>query len=187
MRISIYFLFYVAMILELLIFIVDRDEAEQQIVKVHNLVTMYSQPLKILPPQQAQVGITTFTRDGQRVERAQPDTVSLLIPIINLISEPERKAVSYRVFDEQGNSVLPYSLDAAGNCIVKRVFSRDGTYRFTVSAMVNRKVPDYLPQRIRHELESELSKIFGPTLAVPSDTITFQIIAREQMQPLPPC
>jgi hypothetical protein len=187
MKINVYFLFYVAMILELLVFIVDRDEAEQQIVKVHNLVTMYSQPLKILPPQQTEVVITTFARDGRRYERAQPETVNILIPVINLFSESERKAIKYKVIDLQTNSELSYSIDAAGNCIFRKVFSAEGQFRFSISASVVRILPDYLPKRIRTELQKELAKMFGDSLVVPSNSLIFVISAKEQMNPLPPC
>ncbi len=187
MKISIYFLFYVAMILELLIFIVDRDEAEQQVVRVRDLKAIYSQKLQLLPPQQKTVSVTTFTRGGQRVEIAHPETVSILVPILNLVSESERRKVTYTIIDQQSGAQLPYSIDTVGNCIIQRVFTSEGTYHFSISAKVTRTMPDYLPKRLRSELQKELTKVFGDSLLVPSNSLDFEIVAREQMRPLPPC
>jgi hypothetical protein len=86
MKISIYFLFYVAMILELLIFIVDRDAAEEIVDK--SAVSMVEQMSSVDK-------VTMFGALGFKLGGI--DSTELVYYPFKLISNSERDSVRYRV------------------------------------------------------------------------------------------
>jgi hypothetical protein len=106
MKISIYFLFYVAMILELLIFIVDRDAAEEIVDK--SAVSMIEQMSSV--DRVKVFGALGFKMGGI-------DSTELEYYPFKLISNGERDNVRYeirRIYRDKNNSVIATCEDVTG-------------------------------------------------------------------------
>jgi hypothetical protein len=86
MKLSLYFLFYVAMVLELLIFIVDRDAAEERVAVATK--TMLQQLSSV---DEVKVFGTKALKLGEI------DTVELAYHTFTLISDSERASIQYQI------------------------------------------------------------------------------------------
>jgi hypothetical protein len=84
MKLSLYFLFYVAMVLELLIFIVDRDDAEERVAMATK--TMLEQMTSVDT-------VKVFGTPGFKL--GGNDTTSLAFHTFSLLSDAERASVRY--------------------------------------------------------------------------------------------
>jgi hypothetical protein len=112
MKISIYFLFYVAMILELLIFIVDRDAAEEIVDK--SAVSMIEQMSSV--DKVKVFGALGFKMGGI-------DSTELVYYPFKLISNVERDNVRYevkRVYRDKNNTIVASYEDVTGKDGVSR-------------------------------------------------------------------
>lgn len=103
MKIGIYFLFYIAMILELLTFIVERDEAVENASSkgrdldtlAQNLAIEYARPL-VLHAHSPSAAANATLRGGQ------PSEMRAYVTISNLWSAAEKDSLSLRVMRATG-------------------------------------------------------------------------------------
>lgn len=185
MKISLYFLFYVAMILELLVFIVDRDTAEEELELTHwklveSLVKEYSKPLSLVGP----ASITVSTRD------------SVVIAISGLLTKDERRSF-YVIWDSTDTlTTFPHAKSLASGVLEIRrdsiqgnivlVFEsrspRRATLFATMSVLVHRDLPAYIPDAVRSVIVANLKKSLasqnptgGDSLWVPSYQRSFAV------------
>ena len=204
MKISLYFIFYIAMILELLLFILERDEATEQHVQdlqqMHTLADSlageFSKPLQLnVPPV---TNTFAFGRALQRVIGQIGESTRVVISPIGLWSDRERSTVEYVVKDAGGNTIYQegrVTADmgcavnrATGNAVFSKVFDREGEYTFTVVSRVRRAVPEYYPGIVRDSLQAKLQRRLGDDLWVSTDrAYPFTVIVKTEGQRLPPC
>jgi len=196
MKIGIYFLFYVAMILELLIFIVDRDDAEDQLRYTYReyatidslLAEQCKESLRLTCPAETNVPLYVITRNGNAYQK-KTVTARVTITVVGLWSDVERATVRYWM-QEKGKSPVALRTDpVTGNAVFERAFEREGTYEFAVWGSVIRVLPDYLPVEVRNSVIKDLSRdnMLGPSLEVHSDQQTFRVNVVKNEVPIPPC
>ena len=98
MKLSLYFIFYVVMILELLIFIMERDEATdkhsadvaEMLMLSDNLAREFQKPLDISVPENSTA--TIYGSSLQRALHRTGDSVHVLLSPLGLWSAAERGA-----------------------------------------------------------------------------------------------
>jgi hypothetical protein len=137
MKISLYFVFYVALVLELLIFIVEKENAlDDQRRVIEELATIVNRPL-VLPD-------TSFP--AMRGEKW------LELPVVGLLSEAESLTVEYSAVSlDSGVVMSAIARRPNGNLGLLVRFPSWGEYRFRVKGAVKRNLPnlDSLSQRAR--------------------------------------
>lgn len=203
MKFSLYFLFYVAMILELLIFILERDEAadqhladvRQMLALSENLAREFQKPLGISVPENSTA--TVYGASLQRVLGRQGDSTHIVLAPLGLWSDEERQEVTFAIEDSAGRQVAsdggtgPFRLSvnrATGDATFSTVLAREGTYRFTARASVRRNIPAYYPDLVRDSVAAKLKRALGPDMLVRTEGgVPFTITVRGEGQRLPPC
>jgi hypothetical protein len=203
MKISLYFIFYVVMILELLIFIMDRDEATDQhladlsdmIMLSENLAHEFEQPLDINVPENSTAMI--YGSSLQRALGRKGDSTHVILSPLGLWSDAERQTVSFSVYDSTGTQVAgnggsgPFKLSVnrtTGDAVLSTVLGREGTYRFTARCSVRRSVPGYYPSLVRDSVTTKLKRVLGSDMLVKTDhAVPFTITVKGEGQRLPPC
>jgi hypothetical protein len=185
MKVSLYFLFYVAMILELLVFIVDRDTAEEDLKMTHyrlveSMVNEYTRPPSLVGP----ASVTVSARD------------SAVIAVTGLITAEERRSF-YVVLDGTDtltnfpykksftSGVLEIRKDSTAGNIVLEFEShslKKGTLAATMSVLVHRDLPHYIPEAVRDVIAAKLKQALyaanppgGDSLWLPSATRSFTV------------
>ncbi len=205
MKISLYFIFYVAMILELLIFILERDEAaDQHLRDLHemlqlsdNLAQEFGQPLDLnIPP------LTTafvYTTPLQRALGQKAESTHVVLSPVGLWSVQEREEVTFTVLDSAGRAIgsLPAGGGwsgavaknvATGNAMFNALFEREGSYRFTAVCEVKRSIPAYYPDLVRDSVQAKLRRRLGTDLTVrTARAVPFTVVVRSGGRKLPPC
>ena len=203
MKISLYFIFYVVMILELLIFIMERDEATDQhladlsemVMLSENLAREFEKPLDINVP-----GNSTATIYGASLQRAlgrRGDSTHVILSPLGLWSDAERQTVSFSVYDSAGTLVAtegergPFTLAinrATGDAVLSAVLGREGTHRFTARCSVRRTIPGYYPALVRDSVATKLKRALGKDMLVKTArAVPFTITVKGEGQRLPPC
>jgi hypothetical protein len=204
MKISLYFIFYIAMILELLLFILERDEATEQHVQdlqqMHTLADSlageFSKPLQLnVPPV---TNTFAFGSALQRVIGQMGESTRVVVSPIGLWSDLERQSVEYVVNDAGGRTVYREGgvteemgcvvNRATGNAVFSKVFDREGEYTYTVVSRVRRAVPGYYPSIVRDSVQAKLQRRLGDGLWVSTDrAYPFTVVVKTEGQRLPPC
>lgn len=165
-KISLYFLFYVAMILELLIFIVDRDEAEEALktstqVALNELIDTYSKPLKISAASQVIV----------------KDSSKTTITVHGLWGEREERSYSYYLRDSARYPFLwRIEKDPDTHILVLHVnlvqgFKGKREDTISLGCQVLRDPPEYFERPTRTLILDSLRRRLGNTLLVQTDSI----------------
>jgi hypothetical protein len=181
MKGGLYFVLYVAVVLEILIVIVDRDEAEDQLKQEEarlvqerdsiavGLAEIYSRDLVLSSPSEVTVPFVGLV-SGQGHHLA-PE-VSLVFACSGLWTREEIKDLRYSVHSEQTNaSAGPVIVDpivGTGRCSV--TFTRPGEYTITATCQTVRAIPSFLPERVRRQIENRLRVVFGTPMVVRSNT-----------------
>ncbi len=204
MKISLYFIFYIAMILELLLFILERDEATEQHVQdlqqMHTLADSlageFSKPLQLnVPPV---TNAFAFGRTLQRVIGQMGESTRVVVSPIGLWSDRERQSVEYVVMDAGGRTICQEGVvteemgcvvnRTTGNAVFSKVFDREGEYTYTVVSRVRRAVPEYYPSIVRDSVQAKLQRRLGDDLWVSTDrAYPFTVVVKTEGQRLPPC
>jgi hypothetical protein len=165
MKVSLYFLFYVAMILELLVFIVERDNAEEDLKVTHyklveSLVNEYSRPLSLVGP----ASVTVSSKD------------SVVIAIAGLLTAHERSsflvvwdsADTLKEFPHMkgfSSGVLEIRKDSTQGNIVLVFDSRSAKKQVLttkMSVLVHRDLPIYIPGAVRNVIAAKLKETLSP-------------------------
>jgi hypothetical protein len=203
MKLSLYFIFYIVMILELLIFIMERDEATdrhnadvvEMLALSENLAREFQKPLDISVPENSTV--TIYGPSLQRALHRTGDSVHVALSPLGLWSEVERRSVSMSIYDSTGTEIANGKKNghfrlilnkATGDAVLSMLFAREGTYRFTARCSVRRSVPEYYPALVRDSVNAKLTRVLGPDLNVHTDRgVPFTITVKGEGQRLPPC
>lgn len=203
MKISLYFIFYVVMILELLIFIMERDEATDQhladlremVMLSENLAREFEKPLDINVPENSTTMV--YGASLQRALGRKGDSTHVILSPLGLWSDAERQSVSFSVYDSTGTRVAtdggsgPFRLAinrATGDAVLSTVLGREGTYRFTARCSVRRSIPGYYPALVRDSVATKLKRVLGKDMLVTTaHDVPFTITVKGEGQRLPPC
>jgi len=162
MKTEIYFVLYVALVLEVLIAVLDRDVAEERLRKqlreyervADSLADVHSDSLRLDVPEEIEA------REGP---------VTLVLPVLNLLTPEERRTVEYSI--SYGQRLLRVVRDpSTGVGRVDTSWQGGQTYTLRVSAEVSRHIPEYLPEIVRSRLLAILIKRLGGSLKVASNT-----------------
>jgi hypothetical protein len=129
MKIGIYFLFYIAMILELLTFIVERDEAVENASSkgrdldtlAQNLSIEYSRPLVLHAHSPSPASATTL-------QSGQPSEMRAYVAISNLWSAAEKDSLSFRVIRATGGGGMVRDTAELTRGELGRSVGRDSVY-----------------------------------------------------------
>jgi hypothetical protein len=159
MKVSLYFLFYVAMILEMLVFIVDRDTAEEELSLTHyklveSVVNEYTRPPSLVGP----ASLTVSARDSVVIAvtrlltaKERREFFVVLDSTDTLRSFPHTKTFSSGLLEihkdtSQGNIVLVFESHSL----------KKGTLTATLSVLVHRDLPEYIPEAVRDVITAKL-------------------------------
>jgi len=213
MKISLYFLFYVALIMELLIFIAEREEATRtnEVYRTElerladSLADRYAQPLQLTVPAVTNASIYVATRRGQRIG-ARMDTARVIITPVGLMSDNERSHIRYTFTDGNGKDL---ALDnSSSGPVVKcdpvtgvarfeRVYEKEGEYTYTVRCEVKRSIPEFYPAELHTLIWDRLDDLprmgdylhgSGKDIVVTSlSEYPFRIVVRSEGIKVPPC
>ncbi len=203
MKLSLYFIFYVVMILELLIFIMERDEATdkhnadvvEMLTLSDDLAREFQKPLDISVPENSTA--TIYGASLQRALHRTGDSVHVTLSPLGLWSEAERRSVSITIHDSTGALVAgekaggPFRLSvnkATGDAVLSALFAREGTYKFTARCSVRRSVPDYYPSLVKDSVNAKLRRVLGRDMLVrTAQGVPFTVTVKGEGQRLPPC
>lgn len=203
MKISLYFIFYVAMILELLIFILERDEAADQHLRdvqemlqlSDNLAAEFGKPLdlNVAPVTTAFVYPSVL----QRAIGHKAESTHVVLSPVGLWSGRERETVRFTILDSLGTPVASapgvwsgtlVQNPETGNAQLNAVFEREGSYRFFAVCEVQRTVPGYYPDLVRDSVQTKLRRHLGEELTVRTGRpVPFTVVVRSGGRRLPPC
>jgi hypothetical protein len=212
MKLSLYFIFYVVMILELLIFIMERDEATdrhnadvvEMLTLSDSLAKEFSKGLTISVPETTTAAI--YAGSLRNALKRPGDSVHVVLVPLGLWSDAERHEVALTVFDSTGKIVAQdypgmkrpdkntdprFRLSvnrATGDATFSTVFDAEGSHRFTAWCSVKRSVPGYYPVMVRDSVTVKLKQLLGAKMEVETrKAVPFTIVAKGQGQRLPPC
>ena len=203
MKLSLYFIFYVVMILELLIFIMERDEATdkhsadvaEMLMLSDNLAREFQKPLDISVPENSTA--TIYGSSLQRALHRTGDSVHVLLSPLGLWSAAERGGVAISIYDSTGTEVAnerrpgPFALSVnriTGDAMLSAMFAREGTYKYTARCTVRRSVPEYYPALVKDSVNAKLKRVLGRDLLVSTGRgVPFTITVKGEGQRLPPC
>jgi hypothetical protein len=203
MKLSLYFIFYVVMILELLIFIMERDEATdkhsadvaEMLMLSDNLAREFQKPLDINVPENSTT--TIYGASLQRALHRTGDSVHVILSPLGLWSAAERHAVAVTVYDSTGKEIAregntgPFAMSVnkvTGDAVLSALFAREGTYKFTARCTVRRSVPGYYPALVKDSVNAKLKRVLGRDLLISTDRgVPFSITVKGEGQRLPPC
>jgi len=203
MKFSLYFIFYVAMILELLIFILERDEAaDLHLADVRDMLTLsesltreFQKPLDISVPPLT----TTFVYSAalQKALGQKGESTHVVLSPVGLWSEAERRNIEFAVYDSAGRPVVDERgarfgrlsrNPITGDATFSAVFDRQGTYRFSTVCRVRRSIPTYYPSLVRDSVMARLGRVLGKDLRISTASpVPFTVTVRTEGQRLPPC
>jgi hypothetical protein len=153
-----YFLLYLVVAVELLVVIMDRDDAEEDLIKLV-LKTLEQPPALTVSPINQWVTL----RDD-----------SVVVSIAGLKTLEEKSSLQFRLIDRntpQGYSVDVVKDTATGMGKFFGKFSVEGEYTFEVYCEVDRRLPDNLPEAIRRKIEERN----GIKVRLSSDTAMFLV------------
>jgi hypothetical protein len=169
MKISLYFVFYLAMILELLVFIVDRDEAEEQLQKInvdmaYALADEYSRLLVLRAP------------DIIYVPKNKP--ANQVIAVLGLHTKSECASIRYETVEGEPGKIT--TDPTSGNGVITGLFSRPTVLK--VRCRVHREIPSYIPSPTDSVIIGmlETQERLGPHREVVSDPITIKVVPSGQ-------
>jgi hypothetical protein len=203
MKLSLYFIFYVVMILELLIFIMERDEATdkhnadvaEMLSLSENLAREFQKPLDISVPSNSTASV--YGASLQRALHRTGDSVHVHLSPLGLWSDAEKQTVQMSIFDSTGTEVAregkagPFTLSvnkATGDAVLSALFAREGVYRFTARCSVRRSVPEYYPALVRDSVAAKLARVLGDDLRIGTGrAVPFTVTVKGEGQRLPPC
>jgi hypothetical protein len=213
MKISLYFLFYVALIMELLIFIAEREEATRtnEVYRTElehladSLAERYARPLQLTVPAVTNANIYVATRHGQRLA-ARMDTARVIITPVGLLSDLERSQIHYTFTDINGKELrggtsslgpLVRCNPSTGVAHFEHVYDKEGEYAYTVRCEVKRSIPDFYPSELHAliwERLDNLPRTGGYVRGSGKDIVVstvgeypFRIIVRSEGIKIPPC
>jgi hypothetical protein len=168
MKIGVYFLFYVAMILELMIFIVEKEDAEQALLKENeNLISSYltqlSKPLKLAGPSDVMVN----PRDKEQVvfsvspimQSQEQDSLHFVNP----------KGAFWKILPDTSLMGV-VRLEVDGNKLPDNA-KRD----VVLECYTTRAAPSGLPSDVRDTVVTRLKKILGDNVRVRSNQFTVSV------------
>ena len=203
MKFSLYFIFYVAMILELLIFILERDEAaDQHLADVQDMITLsenltreFQKPLDIsVPPTTTSF---VYSEALQKALGQKGESTHVVLSPVGLWSDVERQHVEFTLYDSAGRQVGVEArknfgrLDrnpVTGDATFSALFEREGIHRFTAVCKVRRSIPPYYPDLVKESVTARLADLLGPDLWVSTaERVPFTVQVRTEGHRLPPC
>lgn len=196
MKIGIYFLFYVAMIMELLIFIVERDDAEESLrglsdTIADSLAANYSSPLRItvrdtleVPGHPARVTreiisvAGLWTREEWRDLRfhivvAEPGMWQHTAPGGAMKNAPGWTGLARK----DAGQIAAFTDERTGSGVLDLNVSKK-LERVGVWCETRRHIPGYLPAPTRDRIHARLKEFLSggiDSLVVPSDTAWFSV------------
>jgi hypothetical protein len=203
MKLSLYFIFYVAMILELLIFIMERDEATDRVdadikemsALADTLTSEFNKHLEISVPSNSSALV--YTPSVQRAFGRVGDSSHVILSPVGLWGDEERKTVDFEILDSAGAKIAmrgnasPFRLEpngSTGNAVFHALFSHPGVYKFFAKCSVRRAIPKYYPSYVRESVTAKLRKALGASMLVATkDPVPFSITVRMAGATLPPC
>lgn len=181
----VYFVLYIVLITELLIVITERDElqeVEHQIrdKMISTLAEMYRTPIILSVPDKTS-DYNLASKEPKRV----------VFTPIGLNSEAEKKNVKFFIEMSEG-SKLPRGWPAEGissdnqtedfrietedgNAVFVANFKNAGNFHFKVKCVVDRILPDYLPEKLLEELKKEIGEA---NLHQESEPVEFTVNAK---------
>jgi len=181
----VYFVLYIVLITELLIVITERDElqeVEHQIrdKMISTLAEMYRTPIVLSVPDKFS-DYNLASKEPKRV----------VFTPIGLNSEEEKKNVKYFISmvegskaprswpeggvstDNQTENFLIQNED--GNAVFVADFKNAGKFKFAVKCIVQRVLPDYLPEKLLKELKKDIGEA---NLLQESEPVDFVVNAK---------
>lgn len=164
----VYFVLYIVLITELLIVITERDElqeVEHQIrdKMISTLAEMYRTPIILSVPDKFS-DYNLASKEPKRV----------VFTPIGLNSEEEKKNIKFFIVMAEGSKVPRgwpeggissenqteyFKIESEdGNAVFVADFQNPGKFVFSVRCVVDRVLPDYLPEKLLEELKHEIGE-----------------------------
>jgi hypothetical protein len=157
----VYFILYIVAILQLLIFIVDRDDAEvkyKQIINsiINTFVMQFEDKVQLVGPIEA-VQATVFFTSTPKGEDRNSDPVRVTITPKNLYSGMEKRNIQYRAECETDPTIkctIATDPNATGNGIftVRFLNEPERIYTFRIWCKYKRYIPEYLPEEVKKRI-----------------------------------
>jgi hypothetical protein len=145
MKLGLYFIFYVAMILELLIFIVERDDAQEELLDIVKIMALKEPPTILVEPNVSwtlqKPGTVTFRMSGLETAKEKASVEYTVTPLNREPGNWQAIKESTRTDPSTGDGIFTWTLKEKND------------YKFAVKGRVHRAVRPDLPPHAKELIE----------------------------------